>query len=216
VCGRFAFFSILAVALCFPGLPRLNGALPGEQHGSDQQLSVGNILVASEKLADPNFAQSVILIVQHDAADGTVGLIVNRPTKISVSRLFPKMKHVIADPVYMGGPVGITAVQALLRLPKRTDQATHVMADVYVTGMKALIEKSIASHLDSSKFRLYMGYGGWAPGQLEAEIRLGAWTILNPRPEIAFDGDPGSLWSRLVRESHMQIAFTPHAACVDC
>jgi putative transcriptional regulator len=197
--GRFSVLSVLAVALCVAGLP-------AAQYGSEQRLSIGSMLVASEKLADPNFAESVILIVHYDDNDGTVGLIINRRTELPISRIFPKVKHATQDPVYMGGPVAITAVQALLRWPEKTDQATQVIADVFVTGAKELIEKSITSRLDSSKFRIYLGYAGWAPGQLEAEIRLGAWSVVNPEAKIVFDVDPDSLWSRLMRESHMQTA----------
>jgi putative transcriptional regulator len=103
-------------------------------------------------------------------------------------------------------------VQALLRLPNEMDELRHVGGDVYTTGSKEVIEKSVRSHLPSSKFRLYVGYAGWAPGQLEAEIRIGAWQVLANRSMLTFDNDPDSLWSRLTRESHMQIAILkrPH------
>src|SRR5437868_4775974 len=199
--------TILALALYVAGLPTRNGNSRDAQYRSEQQVSIGDILVANEKLADPNFAESVVLIVHYDDDDGTVGLIINRRTEIPLSQIFPKKKHATHDPAYMGGPVATTAVQVLLRLPDKTDEATHVMADIFVTGGKELIEKSIAARLDSSKFRVYLGYAGWAPGQLEAEIRLGAWFVVNRDPKIVFDGDPDSLWSRLIRESHMQTAF---------
>ncbi len=199
--------SVLALALYLAGLPTCNGNSRDAQYRSEQQLSIGDILVANEKLADPNFAESVVLIVHYDDDEGTVGLIINRQTEIPLSQIFPKKKHTTHDPAYMGGPVAITAVQALIRLPGKTDQATRVMADIFVTGAKELIEKSIASRFDASKFRVYLGYAGWAPGQLEAEIRLGAWSVVNRDPKIVFDGDPDSLWSRLIRESHMQTAF---------
>jgi putative transcriptional regulator len=205
VWGRLGLLSPLAVALCLAGLRNNNGNSRNAQYRSEQ-LSIGNILVASEKLGDPNFAESVVLIVHYDEDDGTVGVIINRRTEVPLSRIFPKAKHATQDPVYMGGPVAITAIQGLLRLPDKTDQATHVMADIFVTGAKDLIEKSIASRLDPSKFRVYLGYAGWAPGQLEAEIQLGAWSVVNPDPKIVFDADPDSLWSRLIQESHMQTA----------
>ena len=106
----------------------------------------------------------------------------------------------------MGGPVAITTVQGLVRSSGNPDQVTRVIADIFITGAKQFIEKSVASRLDPSKFRVYLGYAGWAPGQLEAEIRLGAWSVVNRDPNIVFDGDPDSLWSRLIRESHMQTA----------
>jgi putative transcriptional regulator len=201
-----ATLGAVAAALCLAGPPNRNSELLFGQCRSEQQIAIGNILVASEKLADPNFSHTVVLIVQYDQDDGTVGLILNRRADIPLSRIFPKIKHATADPTYLGGPVAITAGQALLRLPNETDQATHVIGDVYVTGKKDLIEKSIASRADPSKFRVYLGYAGWAPGQLETEVRLGAWSVLHLGPKIVFDEDPDSLWSRLVHESHMQIA----------
>jgi putative transcriptional regulator len=193
---RQVILGVLPVALCLAG-----------QYRPGQQISTGSLLVASDKLADPNFAESVVLIVQYDPDEGTVGIVINRRSDITISRIFPKMKRASTDPVYMGGPVGITAVQALLRLPEKADQAAHVMGDVYVTGAKEVIEKSIAARAGPSKFRLYVGYAGWAPGQLEGEIRQGAWSVLNRGPKVVFDEDPDSLWDRLTRESHMQIAF---------
>src|SRR5437764_11491207 len=176
--GRLTVLSVIAGALCAAGLATEKDDSRHAQYTPREQLSIGDILVASEKLADPNFAQSVVLIVHYDEDDGTVGLVINRRTEIPLSRIFPKTKHATADPAYMGGPVGITAVQALLNLPGKTDQAVHIMADVYVTGTKELIEKSVASRVGPSKFRLYLGYAGWAPGQLDAETRLGAWVVV--------------------------------------
>jgi putative transcriptional regulator len=174
----------------------------------ERQLAAGDVLIASEKLADPNFAQSVILILQFDQHEGTLGVILNRRTKIAISEVFPKARHATKDPVYLGGPVQISAVQALLRLSEKTAKATHVIGDVYVSGAKELIEKSIASQADPSNFRVYLGYAGWAPGQLEAELQIGAWSIIGGGAQIAFDRDPDSLWPRLTRESQMQIAST--------
>ncbi len=191
----------LAAALCL--VSRAGSQTP--------HLAIGNILLSSEKLADPNFAESVVLLVQYDEAEGTVGLIVNRQTEMRLSQIFPKAKHASADPVYMGGPVGIMSAQALVRLPAKEEGATQISGDIYLTGTKDLIEKSIASRLDSSKFRLYLGYAGWAPGQLEMEIRVGAWSVLSGSSKIVFDPRPDSLWSRLVHESHMQIARTRSA-----
>ena len=206
MCGRLTLLSVGAVAFCLVAMGGHAAPPPAAAFQFDQQLSAGSILVATEKLGDPNFAESVILLVQYDEEKGAVGLTLNRRTRIPLSRVFPKTKNASADPVYLGGPVEIESGQAVLRMPDKSDQATHLMADVYVTGAKDLIEKSVAARVDPSKFRLYLGYAGWAPGQLEAEIRLGAWAILHRGPQVVFDGDPDSLWSRLIRETHMQVA----------
>jgi putative transcriptional regulator len=203
---RLAVLSVLPVIFPVAGLPDRDEPFRNGQYGFNQPPSVGKILVANEKLGDPNFAHSVVLILQSDPDVGKVGLIINRRTAIPISKIFSKMEHASADPVYMGGPVDTTAVEALLRLSEKTAQTIHIMSDVYATGAKELIDKSIASRVSASKFHLYLGYAAWAPGQLEAEIQLGAWTVLSHDLKIVFDGDPDSLWRRLTDESQMQIA----------
>jgi putative transcriptional regulator len=200
-----AFAGLVVCAACLGASSDSAGRLQDAQYEPEQSVSIGSILVAKEKLGDPNFAESVVLIVQYDR-EGTLGILINRPSDVPLSQVFPHIKRAPADPVYMGGPVGITVGQALLRLPPNADDVTHVLDDVYVTASKKLIEKSVASGAQSSKFRLFLGYAGWAPGQLETEVRLGAWSILKGRSKIVFDGDPGSLWERLIRETHWQMA----------
>jgi putative transcriptional regulator len=206
VWSRLFVWSVLALIPCLGGFSAQKLIQP-VPYQFQQPLSTGNILVANERLGDPNFAESVILLVQYDTTHGTLGLMLNRRTEIPLSRLFPKTKHVTSDPVYLGGPVAITAAQALLRKPQRTEQATPILADLYVTGKKELIEKSITSRLGPSHFRLYLGSAGWAPGQLEREIEQGAWLVLPGRSQIVFDRDPDSLWSRLSQQLHLQIAL---------
>ncbi|HEY7304460.1 MAG TPA: YqgE/AlgH family protein [Bryobacteraceae bacterium] len=197
----------LGTALVFGvSAPASERRLLPAQFEQQQSLSAGSILVAKEKLGDPNFAESVILIVQYDEDEGTMGVILNRQSDVPLSRVFPDIKHATADPVYLGGPVGTTVGQALLRLPDKADEATHVAGDVYATAAKKLIEKSVASRTPPSKFRLFLGYAGWAPGQLEAEVRLGAWAVLRGQSKIIFDNDPDSLWQRLIRETQWQMA----------
>ncbi len=203
--GRFRAFGPSTMALWLPALFFANSISRAAQYPVQERLSVGDLLVANEKLEDPNFARSVILIVRLDKDHGTVGLTINRQTAIPVSRVFPKARQATGDPVYMGGPLEITGVQALLRSSEKPTQATHVAGDVYVTASEELIEKSVISQAEPSKFRLYLGYAGWAPGQLEAEIRLGAWSSISGDANIVFDGRPESLWSRL---THSQIALS--------
>ena len=187
-------------------LSRDTSNLPRAQYRAEDQLSIGSLLVASEKLGDPHFAESVVLILEHDGDKGTLGVIINRRSEVPLSRVFSDIKGASSDPMYVGGPVSTTAVQALLRLPNEMDEVRHVSGDVYVTGSKQVIEKSVRSRVVPSNFRLYAGYAGWGPGQLEAEVQMGAWQVLANRSKLVFDDDPDSLWSRLTRESHMQIA----------
>jgi putative transcriptional regulator len=200
-------FNLIAVVFCILFLFGPN--LSAVQYSGEPELAVGTILVANAKLTDPNFAQTVILIVQFDDENGAVGLVLNRRTELSITGIFPNSKHATKDPVYMGGPVDIRSAQALLRLAEKTDQATRVIGDVYVSGAKELIDKSINSQTDPSKFRLYLGYAGWAAGQLQAEMRVGAWSLVNGSSRIIFDPHPESLWARLSHDAQMRLASAP-------
>jgi len=169
-------------------------------------ITPGTILVASEKLNDPHFVETVVLITRREADGGTMGVILNRPMDLSLAKAFPQM-HGGNDPVYDGGPVALDAVQALLRSSEKPDTAQHILADIYSIARKAPLEKSINDRLDSLKFRVYLGYAGWGPGQLENEVRLGAWTVVHGSRYV-FDSHPTTLWDRLNRETHSQLAVS--------
>jgi putative transcriptional regulator len=172
-----------------------------------EDLGAGKFLVASRDLPDPNFAKSVVLLVQYDD-DGVVGLIVNRRSKVPLSRVLgdvPGAKD-RPDPIYAGGPVGKTGVLALLRAPAKPGDAKRVFADVYLISSKELLQKTIASPATSNAFHVYLGYAGWAPGQLEHEVDLGAWYIFHGNAAAVFDSDPDTLWSRLIHETELRIA----------
>ena len=188
---------------------------------AEGHLAPGTILVATEKLSDPNFAETVVLITRHDPDGGTMGLVLNRPTETTLAKAFPQF-HGNNDSVYDGGPVVPDAVQALLRSPTKPDTAEHIVGDLYLAVRKVLLEKSITDHVPGSKFRVYLGYAGWGPGQLENEVRLGAWTTVHGIKYV-FDSHPDSLWDRLNQETHSQVAQErsvpnqwPHATMEAC
>jgi putative transcriptional regulator len=176
------------------------------QYTGGQDAGLGKILIAKAGLPDPNFADTVVLIVQYDEDKGAVGLILNRRTDVPLSKVFPDVKGAKDDPVFEGGPVETETGQALLRSRVKVEGATHILGDVYASGSKDLIEKSVAAGTTASAFRLYIGYGGWGPGQLEREIAAGGWTVLRGTAAIVFDDEPGSLWQRLQHDSETRIA----------
>lgn len=156
---------------------------------------------------DPNFARTVILLVQYDD-DGTVGLIINRQTKIPISRLGDEIESAKgkSDPLYQGGPVEQGGLLALVRSHTKPEGAKHVAGDVYMISTKAALEKTIASGAPSSSFRLYLGYAGWDAEQLEWEIGIDSWDILPANAGLVFDPHPETLWTRLAADEGMQKA----------
>ena len=204
---RIAGIGTLAAAILVAGASQRQPEVRLAQYGASDTPAVGRVLVASEKLGDPNFRESVVLIIRFDSEKGTLGLMINRRSKVPISRIFPDLNVVKADLVYLGGPVELATVQALLRSPSKSGDMVHILGDVYATGSKDIIEKSISAGVEPSKFHLYLGYAGWAPGQLEAEMELGAWSVLRTSPNEVFDEDPDSLWTRLSRKAESQIAL---------
>jgi putative transcriptional regulator len=176
--------------------------------GQIQELATGRFLVASRSLGDPNFAETVILLVRYNEDDGSVGLIINRQTDIPLSRVFRDIKgaKVRKDPVFMGGPVEPGGVLALLKSSSKPEEATKIFADVYLVSSRALLEKSLTAGVEASAFRVYLGYAGWGAGQLEHEMELGAWHVLPAEAATVFDPDPDAVWARMIRKTELRIA----------
>jgi len=183
------------------------------QSTNAKDLGAGKLLVSSRGLSDPSFVKSVVLLVQYDS-QGTVGLMINRRTKAPLSSIVQDLniaKHG-SDPIYIGGPVELNTVLGLTRSAKKPDGATSVLSDVYLVSSKELLEKTLAASSGPEEVRLYVGYCGWAPGQLENEMRLGGWWIFNGSAALVFDPNPDSVWPRLIARTEEQIATNLAAA----
>jgi len=202
------YFQLVALWIALL-VPTVRGQLLVQGQATAQDLAIGKILVARRHMADPSFAQTVILLVQHDEK-GTVGLIVNRPTKIPLSRLTKEFEGVKdrSDPLYLGGPMERSGVMALVRSRAKPEDAKAVFADVYMISVKETLEKAIAA-ATSSRLHLYLGYAGWAAGQLEWELGMDAWDVLPPNAGMVFDPHPETLWNRLVERENLQNAAAP-------
>src|SRR5262249_36001085 len=154
-------------------------------------LGAGKLLVATRQLGDPNFAETVVLLVHYDD-ESVLGLIVNRQSRIPLSRLFQDVKSAkgLTDPAYLGGPVEKNAAMALVRSRTEPEDSEHVFADVHVTSSKAVLEKALEGGAEASRFRVYVGYSGWTARQLDREVELGAWRIFPGDAGAVFDADP--------------------------
>jgi len=123
-----------------------------------EDIAVGKLLVSPRNSPDPIFAKTVILLVQRDDKSA-VGHIVNRRMKVPISRALEEWKSAKdnADPVYMGGPVELNGVMALVRSAKSAD-AAHVFGDVYLAASRKTMEKALTDGAGSHDFRIYLGY----------------------------------------------------------
>jgi putative transcriptional regulator len=166
---------------------------------SEAGLAKGRFLIASEQLEDPNFSKTVVLLTDY-GAEGAVGLVVNRPTQVKLGELFPEIEGLgeRLDTVFFGGPVSGNMMQLLIRSAGQPEESRRVFEDIYVSSSRDLLERMIARLSPGEKFRLYAGYAGWFPGQLEREVSLGAWHVVEAEAEMIFSKKPLEVWHELI------------------
>jgi putative transcriptional regulator len=172
-----------------------------------EDLGVGKLLVAPRDFSDPNFAESVVLLIEY-SEDGAVGLMINRQTKLPVSRLLPELKgsDKYSGPAYLGGPVSLEAVLALLQSRAEPPPTQQVLGDVYLLSTKTDLEAALAAGAGQNQLRIYFGYCGWGPGQLENELQRGDWYIFDGSEQAVFDSNPATLWSRMIARTEERTA----------
>jgi putative transcriptional regulator len=153
----------------------------------------GQLLLAGPGLIDPNFFRSVVLVLEHND-EGALGVILNRPTDLAVSEALPSWSDTVSEPdvVFVGGPVSPGTAIAIGRGP-------DVESVIGGFGIVDLDHEPDGFR----EVRLFSGYAGWGPGQLEGELFDDAWLVLAPEPDDVATPDADDLWSAvLARQPH--------------
>jgi putative transcriptional regulator len=156
----------------------------------------GQLLVASPAMADPNFARSVIAIANHDE-DGALGIILNRPSETEVVEAVPELEGVVDDDdvVFVGGPVQPASIVVLAEFEDPTEAAFLVVDGIgLVSDRTGLDRLGVAT----ARRRVFAGYAGWGPGQLEQELEREDWILEAVQPQDVFDEEPSALWGRVL------------------
>jgi putative transcriptional regulator len=173
----------------------------------------GQLLAATPMLGDMNFRRTIVLIVEDDPAEGTLGVVLNRPSEIPVRQVLEPWTDLVTGPsvLFQGGPVSPDSALALA-LPRgesepigwRSLAGSRLMSRIGLVDLGAppeLLADGIAS------LRVFAGYAGWGAGQLEAEIDAGAWLVLDGLPEDAFAADPDRLYPDVLRRQGGEMAL---------
>jgi putative transcriptional regulator len=171
--------------------------------------AAGRLLVASPVLQEPPFHRAVVLLLDHDD-DGTLGLVLNRPSEIPVERVLPAWSgRTTGEPVlFSGGPVGDDSALGLGRLPGAYDgpEPLGFRRLVGPLGLVDLdVDASVAAELTA--VRLFAGYAGWAADQLYTELDEGAWYVVEGEHSDAFTNSPQTLWRDVLRRQHGDLAL---------
>lgn len=150
----------------------------------------GALLVATPLLGDPNFARSVVLLLQHDD-EGTLGVVIDRPTTIPVDEYLPAWGRVAVDPavVFHGGPVD-----------------SEVGIGVSIRFGSIEVVELAGDPVDDAPVRIFAGYAGWGAGQLEEELAQDAWFVLDFTPSDLLTESPEDLWAAVLRRQTGHLA----------
>jgi putative transcriptional regulator len=169
----------------------------------------GRLLVATPPLEDPNFDRTVVYVLEHHD-EGALGVIINRPTPEQLDEPLDRWVDLQSSPsgVFSGGPVEPDALIALAytRLPiaESTDELSPVSGRV-VSADLTIDPALVAADLEA--VRIFRGYAGWGPGQLELEIEAGAWLVFDPDPGDLFGQEPEELWRNVLRRQGGRLAW---------
>ncbi len=170
----------------------------------------GRLLVATPPLADPNFDRTVVYMLEH-TADGAVGVVLNRPSEDTTPEALSRWEEWLTPPsvLFDGGPVEIDALIALARLTGPAEDAwSPVVGDLGSVDL-AHDPVLIADHVE--RLRVFRGYSGWGPMQLDDELADGAWMVLPAETDDVFDADPDGLWRAVLRRQGGRIAWVANA-----
>lgn len=165
----------------------------------------GQLLVASPALVDPNFARTVVLVTAH-SEEGAMGVVLNRPSESAVEEAVPDLSEVAdqGDAVYVGGPVQTEALVVLAEFSDPAAAAEIVVADI---GFVSADADTSTLPTAIRRARVFAGYAGWGPGQLEDELDEEAWIVEAPIPREIFSEDPDGLWSSVLERKGGRFAL---------
>jgi putative transcriptional regulator len=175
----------------------------------------GRLLVATPALADPNFDRAVVLLLDHDE-EGTLGVVLNRPTPVGVGDVLEPWATLAGAPpvVFQGGPVSLDSALALAVVPgearSRDGEDGEPLGWRRVHGAIGLVDLEAPPELlaaELGSLRIFAGYAGWGPGQLEDELVEGAWYVVESEPGDVSAPDPEQLWRSVLRRQRSELAM---------
>lgn len=167
-------------------------------------LKAGKLLIAHPLLSDSTFSRSVVFLCEH-GVEGTIGFVLNQPTNVNIGDLLPEVSTEIH--VNHGGPVQLDTLHILHRLPASIG-GIEIQNGVCWGGSFDILQDMALTHSDLyNDIRLFVGYSGWSPGQLERELLEGSWLIGNVSQQVVFNTHPGDVWKVAIESLGSQYRY---------
>ncbi len=166
--------------------------------------------MATPPLADPNFDRTVVYMLEH-TDDGAVGVVLNRPLHEPIPDQLQPWERLLSAPatLHQGGPVDESALIAIAQLAGPIDGAWSLVADGLGSIDLMLDPDEVATNVTA--LRVFQGYSGWAPRQLDEELAVGAWMVLPAETTDVFGSDPQNLWREVLRRQGGRVAWLANA-----
>ncbi|MGC4999192.1 YqgE/AlgH family protein [Streptomyces sp. DT195] len=171
----------------------------------------GRLLVATPALADPNFDRAVVLLLDHDE-EGSLGVVLNRPTPVDVRDVLADWAALAGEPgvVFQGGPVSLDSALGIAVVPGGGEGESAPLGWRRVHGAIGLVDLETPPELVASALgalRIFAGYAGWGPGQLQDELDQGAWYVVESEPGDISSPAPERLWREVLRRQRGDLAM---------
>jgi len=181
----------------------------------ETELAAPSFLIAVPQLGDPNFSRGVVLVIDH-GDHGTMGLLINRPTDLDVKDFCESQNMKWAGDgsglIYQGGPVQ-TERAFILHASEHKGPETEPVFDG-VNLSYSLESLKLLADEPPSRYRIFLGYAGWGPGQLAEELTTGAWLLGQPNPKLIFDAAVADIWETALREKGIDPVQLMHSGAV--
>jgi putative transcriptional regulator len=193
----------MTAALLFAWL-WLAAPMPPDAEPASDAPAIGRFLIANRQVSG-FFGESVIVLVDH-GAHGSLGLIVNRPLSLTLDELLPQLEPARGrrEPAFLGGPVARDQLLLLIRAKQPPRDSAAVLDGLHVSGSGETLRRLLEAPGEGVEFRAYLGYAGWAPGQLAGELARGDWTLAPGDAAAVFARVESCLWEKLLRR-HQEI-----------
>jgi putative transcriptional regulator len=190
----------IAVTVALGAEPELRTLHPREPQA-------GDFLIASRRLDDANFAETVVLLLHH-GVDGAQGVVINRRTPVRVAAALPAVEAFASRPdtLYWGGPMEPQSAILLVRLAEAPPQAVPIVDEVWAVRTREAMDELLRRSPLPTSLRVFSGYAGWAGGQLEWEISNGSWHVRRGDQARIFQDDVERLWETLQKLASAPIA----------
>jgi putative transcriptional regulator len=158
----------------------------------------GDILISEPFLGDQNFERSVIVICENNE-EGTLGFIFNKPSALTLDSVMNEIEN-FEEIIYTGGPVAQDSLHFIYRKPEVLEGSVEIADKLYWGGnYEQLFELIKTSQLKRENFRFFLGYSGWAAGQLDEELKSNSWIITSAKADELFDIPAEDLWRELLK-----------------